>query len=138
MYEKDDLLEISIQTNENNSKHYTQLPRTNTKKSPVNINYQYCYIESYIINIWKQNLETIIGHAGTNDLKSDTTSKEITVNWKASCKIQTNKVILPSIVPQYYKLNEKTRWVNKCPKEEYEVWSIDQRNISPKYTCNIS
>ena len=80
MYEKDDLLEISIQTNENNSKHYTQLPRTNPKKSPVNINYQYCYIESYIINIWKQNLETIIGHAGTNDLKSDTTSKEITVN----------------------------------------------------------
>lgn len=58
----------------------TQLPRTNSKKSPVNINYQYCYIESYMINIWKQNLETIIGHAGTNDLKSDTTSKEITVN----------------------------------------------------------
>ena len=74
-------------------------------------------MESYII----PNPETIIIHSGTNDLKSDSSPEEITrdiIKLTTSCKTQTNKVILSSIVPRYDNLNEKATRVNKCLKKE--------------------
>ena len=101
-------------------------------------------MESYIIPTLEQNPETIIIHSGTNDLKSDISPEEIArdiIKLTTSCKTQTNKVILSSIVPRYDNLNEKATRVNKCFKKECEViniCSIDHRNISPKYNCNRS
>ena len=60
------------------------------------------YIQSYIIPTLKQNLETVISHFGTKDLKSDSSSEEIPreiINLTTSCKNQTNKLILSSIIP---------------------------------------
>ena len=101
-------------------------------------------MESYIIPTLEQNPETIIIHSGTNDLKSDISPEEIAkdiIKLTTSCKTQTNKVILSSIVPRYDNLNEKATRVNKCLKKECEarnICFIDHRNISPKYNCNRS
>ena len=101
-------------------------------------------MESYIIPTLEQNPETIIIHSGTNDLKSDSSPEEIArdiINLTTSCKTQTNKVILSSIVPRYDNLNEKATRVNKCLKKECEarnICFIDHRNISPKHNCNRS
>ena len=101
-------------------------------------------MESYIISTLEQNPETIIIHSGTNDLKSDSSPEEIArdiIKLTTSCKTQTNKVILSSIVPRYDNLNEKATRVNKCLKKECEarnICFIDHRNISPKYNCNRS
>ena len=67
-------------------------------------------MESYIIPTLEQNPETISTHSGTNDLKSDSSPEEIAIDiikLTTSCKTQTNKVILSSIVPRYDNLNEK-------------------------------
>ena len=77
-------------------------------------------MESYIIPTLKQNPETIIIHSVTNDLKSDSSPEEIArdiIKLTTSCKTQTNKVILSSIVPRYDNLNEKTTRVSKCLKK---------------------
>ena len=101
-------------------------------------------MESYIIPTLEQNPEIIIIHSGTNDLKSDSSPEEIArdiIKLTTSCKTQTNKVILSSIVPRYDNLNEKATRVNKCLKKECEarnICFIDHRNISPKYNCNRS
>ena len=101
-------------------------------------------MESYIIPTLVQNPETIIIHSGTNGLKSDSSPEEIArdiIKLTTSCKTQTNKVILSSIVPRYGNLNEKATRVNKCLKKECEarnICFIDHRNISPKYNCNRS
>ena len=58
---------------------------------------------------------------------------------KTSCKTQTNKVILSSIVPRYDNLNEKVTRVNKCLKKECEARNtcfINHRNIFLKHSCN--
>ena len=76
-------------------------------------------MESYIIPTLEQNPETIIIHSGTNDLKSDSSPEEIArdiINLTTSCKTQTNKVILCSIVPRYD--NEKATQLNKCLKKK--------------------
>ena len=81
-------------------------------------------MESYIIPIIKQNLETIIIQSGTNDLKSHSSPEGITrdiIDLKTSCKTQTNKVILSDIVPRYDTLNEKTTRVNKCLERKCEA-----------------
>ena len=75
----------------------------------------------------KQNPQTIIIHTCTNNLKGDNSPKETAreiINLTTSCKTQTNKVILPRIVPRYDKLNEKAARVNKHLKEEYKVRNI--------------
>ena len=101
-------------------------------------------MESYVIPTLGQNPEKIIIHSGTNDLKSDSSPEEIArdiIKFTTSCKTQTNKVILFSIVPRYDNLNEKATRVNKCLKKECEarnICFIDHRNISPKYNCNRS
>ena len=101
-------------------------------------------IESCIIPTLEQNPETIIIHSGTNDLKRDSSPEEIArdiIKLTISCKTQTNKVILPGIVPRYDNLNEKATRVNKCLKKECEarnICFIDHRNISPKHNCNRS
>ena len=101
-------------------------------------------MESYIIPTLEQNPEAIILHSGTNDLKSDSSPEEIArdiINLTTSCKTQTNKVILSSIVPRYDNLDEKATRVNKCLKKECEarnICFIDHRNISPKHNCNRS
>ena len=101
-------------------------------------------MESYIIPTLEKNPETIIIHSGTNDLKSDSSLEKIArdiINLTTSCKTQTNKVILSSIVPRYDNLNEKVTRVNKCLKIECEarnICFIDHRNISPKHNCNRS
>ena len=54
-------------------------------------------MESYIIPTLKQNPRTIIIHPGTNVFKCDSSPEEITrdiIKNTASCKTQTNKVIL--------------------------------------------
>ena len=61
-------------------------------------------MESYIIPTLEQNPETIIIRSGTNNLKSDSSPEEIArdiINLTTSCKTQTNKLILPSIVLRY-------------------------------------
>ena len=101
-------------------------------------------VKSYIIPTFEQNLERIIIHSGTNDLKSDSSLEEIArdiINLTASCKTQTNKVILSSIVRRYDNLNEKATRVNKCLKRECEarnVCFIDHKNISPNHNYNRS
>ena len=101
-------------------------------------------MESYIIPTLEQNPETIIIHSGTNNLKSDSSPEKIArviIKLATSCKTQTNKVILSSIVPRYDNPNEKATRVNKCLKKECEarnICFIDHRNISPKYNCNRS
>ena len=101
-------------------------------------------MESYIIPTLEQNPKTIIIHNGTNDLKSDSSPEDVArdiINLTTFCKTQTNKVILSSIVPQYYKLNKKATQVNKCLKKECEarnICFIDHRNISLKHNCNRS
>ena len=63
-------------------------------------------MESYIIPTLEQNPETIIIHSETNDLRSDSSPEEIArdiIKLTTSCKTQTNKVILSSIVPRYVK-----------------------------------
>ena len=75
-------------------------------------------MESHIIPIIKQNLETIIIHSGTNDLKSDSSLEEIArdiINLTTSCKIQNNKVILSLAL--FHGTTISTR-VNKCLKKE--------------------
>ena len=67
-------------------------------------------MESFIIPILEQNSETIIIHSGTNDLKNRSSPEEIArdiIKLTTSCKTQTNKVILSSIVPRYDNLNKK-------------------------------
>ena len=101
-------------------------------------------MESYIIPTLEQNPETIIIHSGTNDLKSNSSAKEIArdiINLTTSCKTQTNEVIFSTIVPRYDNLNEKTKRVYKCLKKECKVRNIcfiNHRNISPKHNCNRS
>ena len=78
-------------------------------------------MESYIIPTLEQNPETIIIHSGTNDLKSDSSLEEIArdiIKLTTSCKTETNKLILSSIVPRYNNLNEKATRVNKYLKKE--------------------
>ena len=82
---------------------------------------------------------------GTKNLKSNNSPEVIAreiIILTTSCKTQTNKVILPRIVPWYDKLNEKATRVNKHAtrvkgsKEEYEVRNICfiyHWNISPKH-----
>ena len=51
----------------------------------------------------KSENRTIIIHSGTNNLKRDTSPEEIAraiINRTTSCKTQTNKVILSSVVPR--------------------------------------
>ena len=92
-------------------------------------------MESHIFPTLEQNPETIILDSGTNDLNSDSSPEEIArniINLTTSCKTQTIKVILSSIVPRYDKLNEKTTRVNKCLKKECDarnICFIDHRNI---------
>ena len=101
-------------------------------------------MESYIIPILEQNPGTVIIHSGTNDLKSDSSPEETVrdiIKLTTSCKTQTNKVSLSSIVPLYDNLNEKTTRVNKCFKKECEarnICFIDHRNTYPKHNCNRS
>ena len=101
-------------------------------------------MESYIIPTLEQNPETIIIHSGTNDLKNGSSPEETArdiINLTTSCKTQTNKAILSSIVPQYDNHNEKATRVNKCLKKECEVRNIcfiDHRNIFLKHNCNRS
>ena len=81
-------------------------------------------MESYIIPTLKQNPETIIIHSGTNDLESHSSPEGITrdiINFKTSCKTQTNKVILSDIVPRYDNLSEKATRVNKCLERKCEA-----------------
>ena len=85
-------------------------------------------MESYIIPTLEQNSETIIIRSRTKEIALDI------INIKTSCKTQTNKIILSSIVPRYDNLNEKAALKNKCLKKE----CIDYRNISPKHNCNRS
>ena len=81
-------------------------------------------MESHVIPTLEQNPETTIIHSATNDLKingsPDETARDI-IKLTTSCKTQTNKVILSSIVPRYDNLNEKATRVNKCLKEECEA-----------------
>ena len=75
-------------------------------------------------------------------MKSNSSPEEIVVdiiNLTTSCKTQTNKVVLSSIVPRYGNLSEKATQVNKYLKKECEtknICFIDHRNISPKRNCN--
>ena len=99
-------------------------------------------MEFYIIPTLEQNPETIIIHSGTNDLKSENSPEEIPrdiINLTTSCKTQTNKVILSSIVPRYDNFNEKATRVSKCLKKEFEARNIcffGHRNISAKHNRN--
>ena len=75
-------------------------------------------MESYIIPTLEQNPETIIIHSGTDDLKSDSSPEEIARNiikLTKSCKTETNKLILSSIVPRYKNLNEKATQSKQIP-----------------------
>ena len=76
-------------------------------------------MESYVIRILEQNPETIIIHPGTNDFQSDNSLEEIAqdiINLTTSCKTQTNKVILSSIIRRCDNLNEKVIQADKYLK----------------------
>ena len=99
--------------------------------------------ETYIIPTLEQKPEPIIIHSGTNDLKSGSSPEEIAkdIKFTTSCKTQTKKVILSSIVPRHDNLNEKATRLNKCLKKECKarnICFIDHRNISPTHSCNRS
>ena len=99
-------------------------------------------METYIIPTLEQNPEPIIIHSGTNDLKSGSSPEEIArdiIKLTTSCKTQTKKAILSSIVPRHDNLNEKATRLNKCLKKECKarnICFIDHRNISPTHSCN--
>ena len=93
-------------------------------------------MKSYFILTVKQELDDIILHTGSKDLKTLDKGK-ITMgicNLTMTCRKHTNSVLISGIVPRSYMLNEKASKVIRVFRHECNMRNIcfiDDKHISP-------
>ena len=96
-------------------------------------------IKSYLLATKLRNLENIVLHCGTNDLKKKNSANEISndiIENALLCKSDNNNVLVSGIILRSDKLNAKAIEVNRYPKNECHkrnICFISNSNINPKY-----
>ena len=98
-------------------------------------------MKSYIQTTISSNPEFTVLHCGTNDLQQNTGAVEIgqkTLELTASCKLESNNILISEIVPPRDKLSAKATQVNSFLKNECgkrNICFINNYNVNPKYHC---
>ena len=101
-------------------------------------------IKSYLLATKSRNLENIVLHCGTNDLKKKNSANEISndiIENALLCKSDNNNVLVSGIILRSDRLNAKAIEVNRYLRKEYRkrnICFISNSNIDPKYDCNKS
>ena len=101
-------------------------------------------MKSYLLPTKSLNLENIVLHCSTNDLKKENSANEISndiIEVALLWKSDNNNVLGSGIISRSDKLNAKaielnSHLKNKCCKRNISF--ISNSNINPKYDCNKS